>query len=62
MNTKELLDRVFFRLKEEDYLRNFKFKRNKSEFVHLKEDKFYKIGIEHYDTVESHDNPRLGRL
>ena len=60
MNTKELLDRVFFRLKEEDYLRNFKFKRNKSEFVHLKEDKFYKIGIEHYDTVESHDNPRLG--
>ena len=60
MNTKELLDRVFFRLKEEDYLRNFKFKRNESEFVHLKEDKFYKIGIEHYDTVESHDNPRLG--
>ena len=60
MNTKELLDRVFFRLKEEDYLRDFKFKRNESEFVHLKEDKFYKIGIEHYDTVESHDNPRLG--
>ena len=60
MNTKELLDRVFFRLKEEDYLRNFKFKRNESEFVHLKEDKFYKIGIEHYDTVESHDNPKLG--
>ena len=60
MNTKELLDRVFFRLKEEDYLRNFKFKRNESEFVHLKEDKFYKIGIDHYDTVESHDNPRLG--
>ena len=24
MNTKELLDRVFFRLKEEDYLRDFK--------------------------------------
>ena len=60
MNTKELLDRIFKRLKEEDYLRNFKFKRNESEFVHLKEDKFYKIGIEHYDTVESHDNPRLG--
>ena len=60
MNTKELLDRVFFRLKEEDYLRDFKFKRNESEFVHLKEDKFYKIGIDHYDTVESHDNPRLG--
>ena len=60
MNTKELLDRIFERLKEENCLKDFKLKRSDSEFIRRKNSGFDQIGFGHYVTVKSHSEPDLG--
>ena len=45
MNTKELLDRIFERLKEENCLKDFKLKRSESEFIRSKNSGFDQIGL-----------------
>ena len=60
MNTKELLDRIFERLKEEICLKDFKLKRSDSEFIRRKNSGFDQIGFGHYVTVKSHSEPDLG--
>ena len=60
MNTKELLDRIFGMLKEEDCLKDFKLKRSESAFIRRKNSGFDQIGFGHYVTVKSHSEPDLG--
>lgn len=60
MNTKELLDRSFERLKEENCLKGFKLKRSESVFIRRKNSGFDQIGFGHYVTVKSHSEPDLG--
>ena len=60
MNTKELLDRIFERLKEENCLKGFKLKRSESVFIRRKNSGFDQRGFGHYVTVKSHSEPDLG--
>lgn len=60
MYTKELLDKIFSRLKEEDCFKEFKLKRNENKFVRETAGGFEDFGFDHYETVRSHENPELG--